>query len=171
MTRKEEACVDLIASLLLTGAGLFFLCNMHEYIDEGLPAVVSPLVFPKFIVVIILLFSVAFLCGSIIAACRIRRDRAAMDSRIAAYNEADEEEEEHGRGFYIYIAILIVYYLTFDSLGFLVSTPPVMLAIAWLLGGRRPVLAFASFILFCIVVEQVFYRAMKMALPAGILPF
>ncbi len=171
MTPKRKNYVDLVASLLLTGAGLFFFLNMDAYIDEGLPAVISPLVFPKFIVVILLLFSVAFLYVSLATAYRLRNARTIMSTPIEAYTEADEEEEEQGRGFYIYIAILFVYYLTFESLGFLVATPPVMLAIAWLLGGRRPAVAFASFFLFSIAVEQVFYRAMKMALPAGILSF
>ncbi|MDL2267141.1 tripartite tricarboxylate transporter TctB family protein [Desulfovibrio sp. OttesenSCG-928-G15] len=172
MTRKEHSLVDMATSCILFFGSCYFFVKMDEFIDQGLPAAVDPLIFPKFIILILVLFSAAYLAQTAYGMYTMYKAHADMNAEAMAYTDADQDEhEEQGKSFYLYIAILFIYYAAFDTLGFLVATPPVMLAVAWLLGARRITFPFLGFAVFSIVVEQAFLRAMKMPLPSGLLGF
>lgn len=170
MTQKQSVYVDVITSVVLLAAGLFFFAAMDKYVDEGLPAQISPLVFPRFVTVITLLGALALLVESVRELRAMRAGRMDTDALAEPLLEADlEEAEESSKGFYLYIAILVAYYFAFDILGFLLTTPLVMLAVSRLLGGRRILVSLLLFIAFTLVVDQTFFRVLKMALPEGIL--
>lgn len=172
MTQQENTFVDLAASIVLLLSGTFFLINMGAFVDEGLPAQVSPLVFPGFVTIITLLAAFALLVESLREIMAMRAGKLRGSDLAVALVEADEEErEESNKGFYIYIAILIAYYLVFDTVGFLLTTPLVMFAVSWLLGGRRILMSLCLFIVFTFLLDQAFFRVLKMALPDGILAF
>lgn len=172
MTRKEHSYVDLATSCLLFFSSCYFLTNMDNFIDQGLPAVIDPLIFPKFIILILVLFSGAYMVQTIYSVYTMVKSHADMNAQAMTYTDADQEErEEQGKSLYIYVGLLLIYYATFDTVGFLLATPPLMLAVAWLLGARRIAMPFLGFAVFTIVVEQAFLRAMKMPLPSGFLSF
>jgi hypothetical protein len=161
---QKTVYVDIASALVLVAASSFLFITMDSYIDQGLPAVIAPSTFPRFITVIVIVFSFLFLCHSILVFFKGHASDACLHSR-------QREGENNRKGFYIYVAILSTYYLTFDILGFLVSTPPAMLATAKLLGEKRTLLPIAGFILFTIAVDQLFFRTMSLELPPGILSF
>lgn len=152
--------------------GTFFFITMEHWIEEGLPAQISPLIFPRFVLGITLLASAVLLVENIYKIIILRSQKNNKPDFVHVSHDSDQDEYEgSSKGFVLFIFILLVYYLTFDILGFFITTPLVMLAISWLLGGRRVVVSFSMFIAFSIVVHQACFWVLKITLPEGLLPF
>lgn len=169
MTRKKELVVNLIAALSCIVIALYFILQTDVLIEEGLPAVISPRVFPTFILGVVLLSSLVYLAETIFAWCRALRSKVNMSRPVAADADSDGEEEASPLGLYAYIGILFMYYFFLEPVGFIIITPFVMFAVARLLGNRKVVMPLLAYSIFAVTLHQLFLRTMQLALPNGIL--
>ena len=172
MTPKETTYAEFGTAIVVLTLGSFLFVTMESWINQGLPSQVSPLIFPRFVLGLTLMATVVLLVTSIRQIIVMRA--GTLVQTCSGFEPLDLDQANHegfGKGFVIYIAILVAYYLAFEPLGFLVTTPLVMLAVSWMLGGRRIIVSLLACITFSIVMQQTLLRALKVALPEGILAF
>ena len=103
----------------------------------------------------------------------LRQWRRPSLAVTAGEADSDEAGDETGTGgpasLLIYIGILFGYVLGLYWLGFVCATPPVMLAIALMLGLRRVALACVVYVLFAVLMNYLALHVMQIILPVGVL--
>lgn len=168
MTRKKFYIIDILTASILFFTTSFFFMQMDQYIDQGLPAIIDPILFPKVIALSLMIFTFVYLLGSLYRGYRLIGSPAQMTEQV--FIEQDAEEPESNVGFYAYIAVLLGYYLAFEPIGFVLSTPIAMMVIAKMLGNRKMIVSFVAYVLFTLCIYYLFLKAMQLSLPIGKFP-
>ncbi len=117
--------IDVVLSTLLIIAAVIILTN-DNLAEGGAQSDLGILFLPRVVAGLMILFA-----GTI-----------AIQSFLKLAQGAEQEDLEkittHGfSGIFIYVGIFVAYWLAVPHLGFLVTTPLVMLSVAILLGGRN----------------------------------
>ena len=134
------------------------------WIEEAIPGTISAAFFPTLVSWIM-----ATLCA-LLTLFSGRAVRHMLAGRVDRERlELTQGGAEAGRflALFAYVGILFLYLAGLEYLGFLVSTPPVMLALALLLGARRWLLALAGAIAFSVALDQAAFHLMQIILPQG----
>ena len=158
----------------ITGLFTFGLGAVAAYAGSRLPPVpgqqVGPNVFP------LVIGTGLALCGLGIAFGIGHSFEAEAEADLAAHSDAPTEAEvtaAHGPFYGLRIlippALLVFYALAVDVLGFFV-TAVVMIATAALAFGAKPRLAVPVALLAPIAIHLVFYKLLRVPLPAGLVP-
>jgi putative tricarboxylic transport membrane protein len=157
-----------------TGLFTFALGAVAAYAGSRLPPVpgqqVGPNVFP------FVIGTGLCLCGLMIAFGIGHRFEEEAEADLAAHSELPPESELaavpsrfYGLRVLLPPALLIFYALVVERLGFFVTAASVIL-IAALAFGARPRLALPLALLAPILVHLVFYKLLRVPLPAGLVP-
>jgi putative tricarboxylic transport membrane protein len=160
---------DRVTGFLIVGLGA-----VAAYAGSRLPPVpgqqVGPNVFPFVIGVGLCL------CGLMIAFRIGHSFEEEAEADLAAHSDAPSEEEVlaargplYGLRILIPPALLVFYALAVERLGFYV-TAGIMILTAALVFGARPRLALPVALIAPLVVHLVFYRLLRVPLPAGLVP-
>ncbi|WP_027857271.1 tripartite tricarboxylate transporter TctB family protein [Marinobacterium jannaschii] len=123
--------IDVVLSTLLMIAAVIILTN-DNLADGGAESDLGIMFLPRVVAGFILIFAATIAIQSF------------MKLSKGAELEGQEVISTEGfSGIFIYIGIFIVYWLAVPHLGFMVTTPFVMLGVALLLGGRNwiPIIA------------------------------
>jgi putative tricarboxylic transport membrane protein len=158
----------------VTGLFTFALGAAAAYGGSRLPPVpgqqVGPNVFPLVIGIGLCL------CGLMIAFGIGHSFEEEAEADLAAHSALPTEEQvlaAHGPIYKLRVlippALLIFYVLVVDALGFYVTTA-IMIAIASLVFGARPRLAIPLALIAPVIVHLVFYKLLRVPLPAGLVP-
>jgi putative tricarboxylic transport membrane protein len=158
----------------VTGLFTFALGAAAAYGGSRLPPVpgqqVGPNVFPLVIGIGLCL------CGLMIAFGIGHSFEEEAEADLAAHSALPTEEQvlaAHGPLYKLRVlippALLIFYVLFVDALGFYVTTA-VMIVVAALVFGARPRLAIPVALIAPVVVHLVFYKLLRVPLPAGLVP-
>ena len=158
----------------VTGLFTFALGAAAAYGGSRLPPVpgqqVGPNVFPLVIGIGLCL------CGLMIAFGIGHSFEEEAEADLAAHSAIPSEEQvlaAHGFLYKLRVlippALLIFYVLFVDALGFYVTTA-VMIVVAALVFGARPRLAIPVALIAPVVVHLVFYKLLRVPLPAGLVP-
>lgn len=157
----------LRTDLIITAALLLLLVILRANIDKCVQQVVPSLINPDFFPSVVLNCLIAI--NLLILVLDLRQWR--RPSLAVTAGEADSDEAGTGgpASLLIYIGILFGYVLGLYWLGFVCATPPVMLAIALMLGLRRVALACVVYVLFAVLMNYLALHVMQIILPVGVL--
>lgn len=123
MDRKK---IDVILSAVLITASLIILIN-DNLVEGGMETELGSMFIPRVIAVCVILLAGTIGIESLL---KLRKgDSPDLNERIDTTGFI---------GVGLYFTIFILYWLAVPYLGFIVSTPPVIISIAYLLGGRKP---------------------------------
>ncbi|SDP05233.1 tripartite tricarboxylate transporter TctB family protein [Desulforhopalus singaporensis] len=125
MNRRK---IDVILSAALITVSLIILTN-DKLVEGGMETELGSMFVPRLIAVFILIFSGTIGIQSLVKLKK--REKLTIHEHINTTGFG---------GVGIYFSIFILYWLASPHLGFLVATPFVILAIAYLLGGRNWIL-------------------------------
>ena len=161
----------LRTDLIITAALLLLLVILRANIDKCVQQVVPSLINPDFFPSVVLNCLIAI--NLLILVLDLRQWRRPSLAVTAGEADSDEAGDETGTGgpasLLIYIGILFGYVLGLYWLGFVCATPPVMLAIALMLGLRRGALACVGYVLFAVLMNYLALHVMQIILPVGVL--
>ena len=161
----------LRTDLIITAALLLLLVILRANIDKCVQQVVPSLINPDFFPSVVLNCLIAI--NLLILVLDLRQWRRPSLTGPAGEADSDEAGDETGTGgpasLLIYIGILFGYVLGLYWLGFVCATPPVMLAIALMLGLRRVALACVVYVLFAVLMNYLALHVMQIILPVGVL--
>lgn len=156
-----------------TGISLFLLvffiivhANVEAWIMEAMPATVSPAFFPGLVSLILAVLSAGLLGFSLRAVWHMLSGKVD-DERL----ELQEAGEEAGRflSLFAYVGILFLYLLGLHFIGFVYSTPVVMLLVSLVLGLRHWLAGLAAYVAFTLAVDYAAFHFMQIILPTGVL--
>lgn len=167
--QKSILIPDILASFFFFITSIFFLLYMDDLIYEGLPSVISPAVFPTFIGLVVATLSAIFFLFSMIIFLKklLGKDGTSKNfDALFIMQILDEDNDFSAKRCTYYVLLLIAYSQLFFLLGFLLSTPIIMVAIAYLLGGRRFHVLLPMFILLAFIINYVSFHYLRIALPA-----
>lgn len=162
---QRRLAVEICISVTLLIIFLMLEVNMSKLVIETLPATVKPTFFPRLVSGALAGLSLLLLVTTII------------DYRKAARSLTTKKEEpfdvtENGAqisSLILYVAILFLYLLGMKYLGFLLSTPCAMFAVAVQLGLRRYLLGFGIYVMVAFALNYVAFNYMQIMLPSGLL--
>lgn len=144
----------------------FLLFNLERWVLATMPSTLSPAFFPMLITVICLTMSVLLLLFSLRSLYHMHA--GLVDEERLLLQEAGKDA---GRFLALagYVGILFCYLLGLRYVGFLYSTPAVMLLISLMLGLKRWLTGLACYILFTLLLDYAAMHLMQIILPQGIL--
>lgn len=117
--------IDIYLSTFLIIISAIILTD-NNLVEGGAESNLSSMFLPRFAACLIIIFSLTIAIQSLM--------------KLTKHTEITANEiipTEGLSGVFIYIGILITYWIAMLYLGFLISTPFIMIAVAVLLGGRR----------------------------------
>ena len=168
MTRlsSRSIWIELGISLALTGLFLYAYLNMESWVIETMPSTISPAFFPTLTSKLLFLFSFILVILSLRTVFLV-----ASGKTDAGLNTSTQEGEGTGRYLALvgYITIMFLYLIGMYYVGFVISTPIVMLAVALLLGIRRWLIGFVCYVAFTLVLDYAAFHFMQIILPSGVL--
>ncbi len=158
MNRLEKINkTDLIIGGVIFCVGCPFLAAMPFFVSGGTSSVTSPLSFPRFVVSIAVILGLLLMVAACVPSKNSREEAAPVGTHSSKRNTI------------LYIGILFLYLFLLNYAGFLVSTPIIMLMVAYLLQGRNFKVLVPSSIIFSVTIYYVALKLMKIMLPAGVL--
>ncbi|HIU18427.1 MAG TPA: tripartite tricarboxylate transporter TctB family protein [Candidatus Avidesulfovibrio excrementigallinarum] len=168
MTRlsSRSLWLELGISLALTGLFLYAYLNMESWVIETMPSTISPAFFPTLTAQLLFWFSL-ILVGVTLWVMFYKKPGTADNKRKASA----QTTESTGRVFALigYIAIMFLYLIGMHYVGFVISTPLIMLAVALLLGIRRWIIGFVCYVAFTLALDYAAFHFMQIILPSGVL--
>ncbi len=152
---KKGNTTDVVIGLILFMISFPFLLNMHRFVSGGMHSAVSPLSFPRFVIVLVVILSVVLMITGLFS------------------KSAPAVEEKKGVGpnpvnSLIYLGLLFLYLILLHYVGFMVATPIIMVGVAYILNGRNFKVLIPGFIAFSVGLYFVALKLMKIMLPLGI---
>ncbi len=148
---------DFIIGGVIFCVGCPFLISMPFFVSGGASSVTSPLSFPRFVVSIAVILGVLLMAAACVSSKNSREETASAGTHGSKGN------------ILLYIGILFLYLFLLHYAGFLVSTPIIMLMVAYLLQGRNFRVLVPSSIIFSVAIYYVALKLMKIMLPVGVL--
>lgn len=166
MKTNDTLIADAIAAPLFLITGILFFIKVDVFIEEGLPSVVSPAMFPSFVIGIATFLSFVMCLLSVKAFLQKENVKAVAESSADALL-VDGIEVGSPWSFILYILILYAYRYLMEYIGFLGATPFAMLAVASMLNGKRYAVLVPSFIAFAFVLDFITFRFIRILMPTG----
>ena len=161
---------------VVIGAVLFlvsfpFLLNMHKYVSGGSHSSVSPLAFPKFVMILVVVLSLVLVVTGLLEKPGKdgTRDQDGDPAKPAPGLPGAQAGKINHKNTLVYLGILFLYLAGLHFVGFMISTPIIMLMVAYILQGRNFLALVPGFIAFSVGLYYISMKLMKIILPAGIL--
>ena len=155
--RKVDLTIGITIAILFS----LFLMNIEKFVYGGIPGSISPVLLPKLIVALIVVLSI--MIGTTI----LNKNKKSAHSTIID-KAIDGDEGVNQKLIVIYISILLLYLLSLYVFGFMLSTPLVMFAIMFLLGGRNMKVILPLVLISPPLFYYLCYHFLKVILPQGL---
>lgn len=165
---KHSAFIDLCISLSLTALFTYLYINIPNLVIQTLPSTVSPDFFPKKITVIIIAMGSTLACIYAISLYNIHYGNKKINYINTEINTEDDKKTNIV-SLLLYICTLFLYLIGLYYIGFVYSTPIVMLIISILLGVKRYIIGIIFYISFTLALNYLSLHIMQIILPTGIL--
>mgnify|MGYP000241719947 CR=1 FL=1 len=117
--------IDIYLSTFLIVISTIILTN-NNLVEGGAESNLGSMFLPRFVACLIIIFSLIIAVQSLV---KLTNNVTLIENEIINTRGLS--------GVFIYIVILIAYWFSMLHMGFLISTPFIMIAVAILLGGRR----------------------------------
>lgn len=171
MTKSSQRnlWINLGIGVFLTGLFLLASLRMDGWVIEAMPATVSPVFFPRLTAMLLTAFSVSLVIVSLRGLRRAARTRT--DAETDGDGTTKETGEEAGQTLALcaYVAVMFLYLAGLHYVGFVISTPPAMLAVGLMLGLRRWLPALICYVAFTLALDYAAFHFMQIILPTGTL--
>ncbi|MCG8567381.1 MAG: tripartite tricarboxylate transporter TctB family protein [Desulfobacterales bacterium] len=154
---KKGNSTDIIIGFILFMISFPFLLNMHHFVSGGTHSAVSPLSFPRFVMVLVVILSLVLMVTGFLS--KPTADPQAKEKASAPVNQVNT---------LIYLGLLFLYLILLHYVGFVIATPIIMVAVAYILNGRNFKVMIPGFIAFSVILYYVALKLMKIMLPLGI---
>lgn len=163
---KRNIWIEFGLSLFCVLFFTFMYFNIEHWVLATMPSTLSPAFFPMLITAICLAMSALLLFFSLRSLYHMHA--GLVDDERVLLQEAGEEA---GRFLALagYVGVLFLYLLGLQYVGFLYSTPIVMLLISLMLGLKRWLTGLVLYILFTLLLDYVAMHLMQIILPQGVL--
>lgn len=161
---RRNVWIELGVALCLLAFFTLLALAGDAWIEEAIPGTISAAFFPTLVSWILVGLCLPLTFNSAKAVRHMLEGRVDRERLELAQGGA-----EAGRflALFAYVGILFLYLAGLEYLGFLISTPPAMLAIALLLGARRWLLALLAACAFSVALDQAAFHLMQIILPQG----
>ncbi len=161
---KHKIIIEFITSIVLIVfyTGLFL--NIDTLVEQSVFSSFDSQLFPKVIILCLITLS------SVLCLDCFRMWNNHKKDKITHYMRTliDGESEEYPLGrMFIYLVILFVYFLAFHYLGFVYSTPVIMLCTSYLLGMKNLLLGAVFAIIFTLFLDYASLHFLQIILPSG----
>lgn len=163
MVVQKKIYFDVGFSFFLVVVLSYFAATIDEYIDIGIPSTVSPALFPTYITYLFIFFSIIYFILSLLN-LRKMRQTLKRNEHVPEIIASDATSSS-----LIYLGILLAYYLIFERLGFVISTPFIMAIVTVAMGHRNLKFLFPAYVLFTLIIYFVTLEVLKIQLPQGVL--
>lgn len=167
-SQKKMILANKVVALVIFAGSFLFMLNMHKYVYGGVQSSVGPLFFPKFVMTLVVALSLLLVGMEFFKKKKEAVPPSALQPE-GVKEAGGEEEEVNNWNIVIYLGILFGYMAMLHFIGFLISTPIVMMAVAIILKGRNYITMTLMSIFFSVTLYYVALKMMKIILPAGIL--
>ncbi len=157
VSRREME--SLFINVALLAVATYLMLNMGQWIFVAIPTTVDPSLLPRIVSCIITACATFLVCSSIISFIRKKSVSAA------------EEQDTSENLYYVllYIVVLLLYVVSVYYIGFLISTPIVMLVVSFMLGIRRWFVGLVCYVIFTMLLYYACVHLMQVILPSGVL--
>lgn len=145
--------IDVVMASALIAASIVILTN-DELSQGGVETELGSLFLPRIVAVCMIGFAATVGVQSLL--------------RLHRQSPKDDVEKIGTDGFggvFIYLGIFIAYWLAVPYIGFVIATPPVMMAIAILLGGRSWIAMGLMSVITPLVIYHLSYEFLRVFLP------
>lgn len=161
---RRNVWIELGVALCLLAFFALLALAGDAWIEEAIPGTISAAFFPTLVSWILVGLCLLLTVSSARAVRHMLKGRVDRERLELARAGA-----EAGRflALFAYVGILFLYLAGLEYLGFLISTPPAMLAIALLLGARRWLVAILAACAFSVALDQAAFHLMQIILPQG----
>lgn len=160
----RKSWIEVGISVILLCLFLFLYSGIDRWVIQTLPSTVSPDYFPRVITVLCIVLSAMLVYFSIFALKTDFKNRVEV-----VKDEADLEEDDRIFPIICYISVLFIYIIGLYFVGFVYSTPFIMLFVAISLGLKRIFIGFTVYVLFAFGLNAVVFHLMHIILPVGVL--
>ena len=157
---------NLIVGIALFFLSLLFLLTMHNFVSGGFETKIGSLLFPKFVISIILILSAILVINGFLRV--IKKDFAATyKSEEQKIYEEMSVSEENPLNVLIYVLLLFLYILLLYFVGFLLSTPFIIFFVMLILRGHnlKKLISISAIVSF--VIYYLCFYLMRIMLPTG----
>lgn len=157
---------NLIVGIALFFLSLLFLLTMHNFVYGGFETKIGSLLFPKFVISIILILSTILVIIGFLKV--IKKDFATTyKSEEQKLYEEMSVSEVNPLNVLIYILLLFLYILLLYFIGFLLSTPLIIFFVMLILRGHNFKIIISVSILSSFVIYYLCYYLMRIMFPIG----
>ena len=151
---------DVIIGVIFFVISFPFLLTMHHFVSGGTHSSVSPLSFPRFVVVLVVILSIVLVITGL-----LEKPASGKASAPDAGNSVPDINHVNTA---IYLGILFLYLVLLHFVGFVIATPIIMLMVAYILNGRNFLILAPAFTAFSVGLYYISMKLMKIILPTGI---
>ena len=171
-TQQRRLRIDVWISLALMLVFSFFYMNIDGWVIETLPATIAPAEFPTLVTAILIVMS--GLLGVIsFRALRVEKGRSDEAERAGDCDLVCECEEglnsKQVISLFSYMGVLTLYLIGLHYIGFVYSTPAIMLLVAKMLGLKNWFACLVCYIAFAVALNYFVFEFMHVILPSGVL--
>lgn len=170
---------NLVFSIITIIFSLFFLYHALQLPPSRSPASLGPAFWPTAVLIVMLIMGVLLLIRTLVemrqsksAAHAVAEENPAAELEELGVNVPEEEEVKPSKEFrhrqWVMVALLMVYFLIMNHVGFLVSTILFLAASTWLLGLRRIIPLALTSVLSSFVIIYLFSTILSVPLPRGV---
>lgn len=154
----------ILASIILIFFGYTGL-HTDEWCISIMPATLGPAFFPAIACSVIVLMSTIILVTHCLSLNNLKNGKS--DIIILSMKYAEKEKTDM-KMITAYIILLFIYLILFYYIGFIKSTPFIMIAIAYMLGLRKYIIpVFIVFIAFTFFLDYASFIGLQIILPDG----
>lgn len=163
--QRQRCWIEIGISLTLLVGFSVVVINVPAWVIETLPSTVKPTVFPRLISGILVFLCLSLTITNIL---ELRKTAERLDSGHDKSPLANDEPTRFA-SLVSYVLVLFLYLFGMKYLGFLISTPVAMFAVALLLGLQRRIIGLVVYVILAFVLNYVALNYMQIILPPGIL--
>lgn len=154
----------IINALLLVFYSVFYL-NADSLIEQSLFGSIDASFFPKIIILCIVIMSLMLFIDTCMMWNNYKNNKITHKMKALI----SEKESYPMSGVFIYIGTLFLYLLGFYYIGFIYSTPIIVVLVAYLLGMKNFFIGVSAAIMFTFALDYASLHFLQILLPSGIL--
>jgi hypothetical protein len=171
-TQQRRLHIDVGISLALMLIFLFLYMHIEEWVIETLPSTISPAEFPTLVTGILIAMSALLGVVSFRALLAIKGKEEKPECAGDSDPACECEEGLNLRqviSLFTYMGVLTLYLVGLHYVGFVYSTPVIMLLVARMLGMKKWLVGIVCYIVFSVALNYFVFEFMHVILPTGVL--
>lgn len=163
---KNRIYIEITISILLLACYFVFSLFLEDMIEQTLALALDQTLFPKAITITVILMCFLLVFDSVKRYSDFKK--GIMTPDICEYLECSEDTIPIFR-ILAYIGILFLYLIGLYYIGFMYTTPVIIMSIAYLLGMKRIFMGALGAVVFTVALEYASLYCLQIVLPNGVL--